>query len=173
VVTELHTLLATAGVPGPYVLVGHSLGGLFDLLYARTYPDQVAGLVGVDGVVPGERQLLTPQQWGAFGDEVRIPSPIPGYAMESYDLTASAEQVNAARPLRTMPLVLLLAEHLGTPPASQEPLYTAIENARHTASTQLAGSVPGGRAIVVPGTTHYVQSQRPDVVIATVRSVTS
>jgi pimeloyl-ACP methyl ester carboxylesterase len=67
-------LLAAAGIPGPYVLVGHSLGGLVDLLYARTYPDQVAGLVGVDGVVPGERQLLSPQQWAAFGDEVRIPT---------------------------------------------------------------------------------------------------
>ena len=45
VVTELHDLLAAADVPGPYVLVGHSLGGAFDLLYARTYPDEVAALV--------------------------------------------------------------------------------------------------------------------------------
>lgn len=48
VVTELHTLLAKAGVPGPYVLVGHSSGGLIMRLYAYTYPQQVVGLVLVD-----------------------------------------------------------------------------------------------------------------------------
>ena len=49
-VTELHTLLARAGVAGPYVLVGHSYGGLIMQLYASTYPQQVAGLVLVESV---------------------------------------------------------------------------------------------------------------------------
>lgn len=44
VVTELHSLLAAADVPGPYLLVGHSLGGAFQLLFARTYPNEVAGM---------------------------------------------------------------------------------------------------------------------------------
>ena len=43
VVADLHALLAAAEVPGPYVLVGHSLGGLFVRLYAGRYPDEVAG----------------------------------------------------------------------------------------------------------------------------------
>ena len=47
-VAELHTLLARAGVAGPYVLVGHSYGGLLMHLYTYTYPQQVAGLVLVD-----------------------------------------------------------------------------------------------------------------------------
>lgn len=45
---ELHTLLAKAGLPGPYVLVGHSLGGVIARLYAIRYPDEVAGMVLVD-----------------------------------------------------------------------------------------------------------------------------
>jgi len=45
---ELHTLLAEAGLPGPYVLVGHSLGGVIARLYAIRYPDEVAGMVLVD-----------------------------------------------------------------------------------------------------------------------------
>jgi pimeloyl-ACP methyl ester carboxylesterase len=45
---ELHTLLTNAGVAGPYVLVGHSLGGKNVRLFALQYPDQVAGMVLVD-----------------------------------------------------------------------------------------------------------------------------
>src|SRR5262245_3211505 len=42
---ELHTLLRNAAVPGPYVLAGHSAGGLFAREYAAQYPDEVVGLV--------------------------------------------------------------------------------------------------------------------------------
>jgi pimeloyl-ACP methyl ester carboxylesterase len=47
-VAELHALLANGGVVGPLVLVGHSNGGLRTVLYAATYPGDVAGLVLVD-----------------------------------------------------------------------------------------------------------------------------
>jgi pimeloyl-ACP methyl ester carboxylesterase len=52
VATELHTLLAKYGIDGKVILVGHSLGGLFVQHYARTYPQQVAGIVLVDSVHP-------------------------------------------------------------------------------------------------------------------------
>jgi len=45
---DLHLLLANAGIPGPYVLVGHSLGGLLVRFYHATYPRDVAGMVLVD-----------------------------------------------------------------------------------------------------------------------------
>ena len=48
IVAELHTLLVAAGVPGPYVLVGHSLGGKYVRLYANEYPQDVAGMVLID-----------------------------------------------------------------------------------------------------------------------------
>jgi pimeloyl-ACP methyl ester carboxylesterase len=47
-VRELHTLLANAGIAGPYVLVGHSYGGRVTRVYAAQYPDEVVGLVLVD-----------------------------------------------------------------------------------------------------------------------------
>src|SRR5215207_7947033 len=45
---ELHTLLSKAGIEGPYVLVGHSLGGMYMQTYASRYPDEVAGVALVD-----------------------------------------------------------------------------------------------------------------------------
>jgi len=45
---ELHTLLTKANEPGPYVLVGHSMGGFTVIVYAHDYPDEVSGLVLVD-----------------------------------------------------------------------------------------------------------------------------
>jgi pimeloyl-ACP methyl ester carboxylesterase len=48
IVYELHTLLSRAGVPPPYVLVAHSMGGFLARLYTSTYPADVSGLVFVD-----------------------------------------------------------------------------------------------------------------------------
>ena len=51
-VADLHTLLARANVPGPYVLAGHSFGGLYTLTFAATYPDEVLGMVLLDSTAP-------------------------------------------------------------------------------------------------------------------------
>ena len=72
-VAELHALLRAARLPGPYVLVGHSLGGMFVRLYASTYPRQVAGLVLVDATYELLRDLLTPEQWAGFAGSLLEP----------------------------------------------------------------------------------------------------
>ena len=61
---ELHALLRNADVPAPYVLVGHSAGGLFIREYAEQYPNEVAGMVLLDAAhpdsttIPSERESL-------------------------------------------------------------------------------------------------------------------
>lgn len=73
IVRELHALLEKAQIDGPYVLVGHSFGGLYARVYSATYPEAAAGVVLVDsshpdqwtrlpaeavaGAIPGERLL--------------------------------------------------------------------------------------------------------------------
>jgi pimeloyl-ACP methyl ester carboxylesterase len=52
IAADLHTLLHRAHVPGPYVLAGHSFGGLYVLTFAARYPDEVAGMVLVDSTAP-------------------------------------------------------------------------------------------------------------------------
>jgi len=64
---ELHTLLIKANEPGPYVLVGHSMGGFTVIVYAHDYPDEVSGLVLVDSQDLPASSVATPQ-----------PAPKPG-----------------------------------------------------------------------------------------------
>jgi pimeloyl-ACP methyl ester carboxylesterase len=53
-VNDLHAALKAAGVPGPYVLVGHSLGGVEARWFAEQWPQEVAGMVLVDTSPAGE-----------------------------------------------------------------------------------------------------------------------
>jgi pimeloyl-ACP methyl ester carboxylesterase len=67
---ELHTLLSKAGIEGPYVLVGHSFGGMYMQTYAARYPEEVAGVALVDSSTdpdqfsqrPEARERHEPQQ---------------------------------------------------------------------------------------------------------------
>jgi pimeloyl-ACP methyl ester carboxylesterase len=52
IAADLHTLLDRARIPGPYVLAGHSFGGLYVQTFAANYPDQIAGLVLLDSTAP-------------------------------------------------------------------------------------------------------------------------
>lgn len=64
---ELHTLLRNSGIEPPYVLVGHSLGGLYARVYAHAYPEDVVGLVQVDASHP-DAWVRRGQREGASAD---------------------------------------------------------------------------------------------------------
>jgi pimeloyl-ACP methyl ester carboxylesterase len=65
IASDLHTLLTRAHVPGPYVLAGHSFGGLYVMSFADQYPGQVAGLVLVDSTAPRSTPV-PPQNPGSY-----------------------------------------------------------------------------------------------------------
>ena len=56
--SDLHALLHAAGLKGPYVLVGHSIGAYFTRLFADTHPGEVAGVVLVDPSIDNQKQLI-------------------------------------------------------------------------------------------------------------------
>ncbi len=58
--TDLHRLLAAAGEAGPFVLAGHSSGGVHALTYTHLYPNDVAGIVLLDSASPHQVELVKP-----------------------------------------------------------------------------------------------------------------
>ena len=66
---ELHTLLQRAEVPGPYVLAGHSSGGLTVRVFAAAYPAEVVGVMLIDSVTPGpgaQAEAPTSRGWSSI-----------------------------------------------------------------------------------------------------------
>lgn len=99
---DLHTLLATAGEQGPFVLVGHSTGGTYAMTYAARYPGEMAGLVLLDSSSP-EQFTRLPAYPGEYAVMRRGTALLPtlnrlglGRLFAASHLpTAAADQVNA------------------------------------------------------------------------------
>ena len=79
IAADLHTLLERAQVPGPYVLAGHSFGGLYVQTFAATYPDQVAGLVLLDSTAPKPGPAL-PTRTDSYNLLGRVSAVFPAVA---------------------------------------------------------------------------------------------
>ena len=74
VATDLHTLLERAGEHGPFVLAGHSAGGIYVLNFAHLYPEQVAGVVLLDSMHPEQYTKIA--SWPAFYEMFRRASAV-------------------------------------------------------------------------------------------------
>src|SRR6266446_6511711 len=176
---DLHALLHAANIPGPYVLVGHSLGGLFVRLYASNYPEDVAGMVLVDAFSEWVRDEMTSDQWTLY-KRFGFKDPPPGLVyrdLETIDVDTSFDQMiqaKTAHPLRSIPLVVIF-KGLPFDLSPWQPLPAdfpdALESAWKAAQDKLAALLPNTRHIVATKSSHYVQIEQPGLVIEAVRQV--
>ena len=194
---ELDKLLVYAGVPPPYVLVGHSFGGLaIRLLAARKERRAVAGLVLVDAT--HERQF---QRMAAAG--VRVPMAPTGrtFVIANHWLVSSSlpETLKplAQRLALTPKAVRTLYGELGRmrdsalqvgaiPRAPDAPVVVLARGPRRAGGSlraarldgtwldlqrSLAGSMKNGTLRIVPGSGHYIHLDRPERVVAAIRGM--
>jgi pimeloyl-ACP methyl ester carboxylesterase len=177
-VADLHALLGVAHVPGPYVLAGHSNGGLFTLLYASTHPRQVAGLVLIDAVHPATikrrlamlKPLVSPEEWEALR-QLMITVPPRLVDPEGIDIWTSERQTRKSlrrSPIRPMPLVVLAHGHPDEPPP---PFVELEERLWRQLQRELARLVPGGRLVIATESGHDIQHEQPELVLDAIRDV--
>jgi pimeloyl-ACP methyl ester carboxylesterase len=181
VVAELHALLQTADVPGPYILAGHSLGGFFSRLYASTYPDEVIGLVLVDAYSERLETILPPERFAALkrlnqGGGTDTVVPIPGYGdVETLPWGGNngvMREAVAASPLPPMPLAVLAhGKPFPVPEGAEGFTPDELEGYLRAANEDLATLVPDARYFVASESGHDIHQDQPELVSEAIRQV--
>jgi pimeloyl-ACP methyl ester carboxylesterase len=181
-VTDLHALLAGAGIKPPYVLVGHSIGGWNNLVYAKRYPNEVVGAVFVDVRPPAASAewlaALPPEastDSQALKDnrfEVTVFEHDPSRNPEHLDLAASATQAEAAPGFGAAPLVVLVRADSSDAWEGLDPdLAAKLGSIGDALTTKLVSLSSDGRLVKVADTGHEIQVDQPKAVIDAILDV--
>ena len=127
---ELAALLDAAAVPGPYVVVGHSNGGMVAQLYAANHAEQIAGIVLVDSATEDQdlraAELIRSQRPAEQAEAMiagMTAMPPRLIDPEQFDHPTSREQLRASRtnaPLPTVPMTVLVH---GLPSTTSHPTW--------------------------------------------------
>lgn len=181
IVEETHELLRGSGLPQPYVLVGHSVGGLYANLYARTYPTDVCAVVLVDASHPDQLERFAAQRpmlsrlLGTAGillgllmpsDTAAAARGIGGgvvVSQESRALKTTCEQVRNAAPFPGVPLIVVTATR-HQPALFPETEWQALQKDR-------VGISPRGRQALAEKSGHFVHHDQPALVVEAIREV--
>jgi pimeloyl-ACP methyl ester carboxylesterase len=163
-VRDLHALLDAAKVPGPYLLVGFSFGGLLAIMYAATYPDQVMGLVSLDGSLPTDDQVdqLIPKD---EREQVMAEQDRNQELVDFYRTTDQAKPLVAKVP--DVPVTYLAARPVELPPNWPVKRMQAFIRAKQV---QFTKTVPNGRLVEVQSS-HDIDLDQPELVIKEINRV--
>jgi len=162
-VTDLHTVLAKAGEKGPYVMAGHSYGGLLARLFALTYRKEVAGLVSIDPSHEDEWAGPAVDPNAPLGITTCLDASCPLYG----DIQAmkKLEGGKVAGSLGDLPLVVLShAPDMPWWPADYDATWEKLGTDTATASSN-------ARHVIASWSTHMIPYSQPGLVIEAVRQV--
>jgi pimeloyl-ACP methyl ester carboxylesterase len=169
VVGDLHALLTAAGVPGPYVMVGASTGGLIIREYAALYPAEVSGLVLVDAISEAMQGLIKPGQFARYNATyLQTPSEDASQYkdLETIDFYRSfAEMKPLRRTPRRLPVFVISASWGFSPPTGVWRKFAVLVNRTWKRSQlYLASLHPHTKRVVAFGSGHQVHVNRPGLV---------
>jgi pimeloyl-ACP methyl ester carboxylesterase len=199
-IDDLRSALRETSFPPPYVLVGHSLGGLYVRRFVDRFPDDVSGLVLVDSA--DEKQLtgiiapgLKPELYrpGAMSDseihaffqdlgQRMMPAGAVGESARKFDSEDSGE-IRMARFYRQIaadrhdsmysekPLIVLTAGQAPALPRFSAEQRAQLEEDHRILQTRMKLLSINSKQVLVQNSGHYVQVDRPDAVITAIRDV--
>jgi pimeloyl-ACP methyl ester carboxylesterase len=195
IVLDLERVLGYGSVAAPYVLVGHSLGGLIVQRFARRHPERTAGMVLIDATHEDQfRRLEEAVLRSAGGPQPRlvlrgsafVPTGLPDEVQrlagsfrnraesliaarsELVGLRRSEPQAATSASMPDVPLVVI-SHRLKAPAAS--PRAGELEAIWMGLQRELAALTPRSRHLLASTGDHYVHIREPDMVVEAVRGV--
>lgn len=162
VVAELRTLLKSQRLQPPYVLVGHSLGGLYMQLFARLHPEEVRALVLVDSTHPEQlRGQGSRDHWPAWARVAFGVLSADAAKKELDALDGTGQRVLAMPPPAGVNVLVLSA---------LQPMQTrsALADDANDKRAALAGLYPGSKQVWVDSG-HVIPLEKPEAVLAAIR----
>lgn len=172
VIAALRELLGYAGLEPPYVLVGHSLGGLFANLYARLHPAEVRALLLLEAAHPRDREVLKQHETG-FARAVEKVLSLPQRMLRSnlhsevQAIDETARELRAAGPFPPLPLAVVTGGR--QPPGWL--MSPAAAGARRAHQQDLARLSPHSEQVIAQASGHFPQLSEPQLVLRVLRQL--
>jgi pimeloyl-ACP methyl ester carboxylesterase len=176
-VLDLHALLTAAKVPGPYILVGHSVGGLLVRLYSDHYPNDVVGVVMVEPTDESFRGYVKdsgPGRWVRTRDGLQPNELNPARAAFARELQAIHElRSKNPSPLGTRPLVVLIGGRKRPSPIADTPedMWAELQRQDQELKLALAGLSRQSKAVIDPVSGHNLHVDDPLLVVLAIGEV--
>lgn len=166
VVASLREVLGYAGLQPPYVLVGHSLGGLYANLFARLYPAEVAAVMFLEATHPRDQDVLQQhktQLTSALSRVFSLPQRLfrANVHAEIDWVAETVDEVLAAGPFPAVPVTVVTGG--ANPPRWL--MSPAALRARREHQQDLARLSPLGEQVIATKSGHFPQLTEPGLVI--------
>ncbi len=175
VTEDLHTLLLNSKVNGPYILVGHSLGGILVRLYASYYPAEVAGMVLVDSShedEPDRGIALIPRETLKEILRQSKPSDLVPQVPERIDTCSIRALMNALNWHSDIPLIVLTQGRPYGPDMVAVPSIAPKAYQLHLAlQRDLMRRSPRARQMIAKKSGHMIHQDEPELIIDAIRQV--
>lgn len=163
---ELHTLLSELGIKPPYVLVGHSAGGLYIRSFAHRYPEEIGGMVFVDAVLPEYLNWLQENDSEHWQQLEKIGMDSGSVVRAQWlGIKPTLTEVEKSGPLPRVPVAILVSNQPDLPFKPPTAMSVFVQTQR-SFKEQLPGA---GLEIIAAG--HELPSLAPDLVTAAILRV--
>jgi len=166
IAAEERNVLRAAGVRPPYLLVGHSIGGLYQYVFAKLYPDEVAGIVLLDPTHP--------QHWASMQRDVpNTAAALKTLGNVLFNSTEQREFDDQASCLDTIDMTraLRMPGRILVSTAFNPLMSASFKDMASKLFVDWARMTGANGVEAVPDSGHYIQNDRPQAVIKAISSV--